>query len=104
MRSSAVAVEALGYYLGTKLFTLVLFVEKRHTNASVGDQEKLRSSGVKLFFMPFRFFQRIRIAPGLTLNLSKGGVSVSAGPRGAKFTVGTSGTRATVGLPGTGLQ
>jgi len=54
--------------------------------------------------MPFRFFQRIRIAPGLTLNLSKGGVSVSAGPRGARLTAGTSGTRATVGLPGSGLH
>ena len=53
--------------------------------------------------MSFRFFQRIRIAPGLTLNLSKRGASVSMGPRGAQFTVGTSGTRATVGLPGTGL-
>lgn len=54
--------------------------------------------------MPFRFFQRIRIAPGLRLNLSKGGLSLSAGPRGAQFTVGTSGTRATAGLPGTGLH
>lgn len=54
--------------------------------------------------MPFRFFQRFRIAPGLRLNVSKGGVSVSAGPRGAQFTVGTSGTRATAGLPGTGLH
>lgn len=54
--------------------------------------------------MPFRFFQRIRIAPGLTLNLSKGGVSMSAGPRGARVTAGTSGTRATAGLPGTGLH
>ncbi|MDV7390626.1 DUF4236 domain-containing protein, partial [Arthrospira platensis SPKY1] len=53
--------------------------------------------------MSFRFFQRIRIAPGLTLNLSKRGVSVSAGPRGLQFTAGTSGTRATVGLPGSGL-
>lgn len=53
--------------------------------------------------MSFRFFQRVRIAPGLTLNLSKRGASVSVGPRGAKFTVGTRGTRATVGLPGTGL-
>jgi len=53
--------------------------------------------------MPFRFFRRVRIAPGLTLNLSKSGVSVSAGPRGAKFTLGTRGNRATVGLPGTGL-
>ena len=54
--------------------------------------------------MPFRFFQRFRIAPGLRLNVSKGGVSVSAGPRGAQFTLGTSGTRATVGLPGSGLH
>ena len=54
--------------------------------------------------MPFRFFRRIRIAPGVTLNLSKGGASISVGPRGAKFTVGTSGTRATAGLPGTGLH
>ena len=53
--------------------------------------------------MSFRFFNRVRIAPGLTLNLSKTGASVSAGPRGAKFTVGTSGSRATVGLPGSGL-
>jgi tetratricopeptide (TPR) repeat protein len=78
--------------------------KKQRTNPAVENQEKLRTSGVKLFGMPFRFFQRIRIAPGLTLNLSKGGVSVSAGPRGAKFTVGTSGTRATVGLPGSGLH
>lgn len=54
--------------------------------------------------MPFRFFQRFRIAPGLRLNVSKGGISLSAGPRGAQFTVGTSGTRATAGLPGTGLH
>ncbi|MBW2280150.1 MAG: DUF4236 domain-containing protein [Deltaproteobacteria bacterium] len=53
--------------------------------------------------MSFRFWRRIRIAPGVTLNLSKGGVSVSFGPRGAKFTVGKSGARATAGIPGTGL-
>jgi tetratricopeptide (TPR) repeat protein len=54
--------------------------------------------------MPFRFFRRLRIARGLTLNLSKRGVSVSAGPQGARFTMGTSGTRATAGLTGTGLH
>ena len=54
--------------------------------------------------MSFRFFRRIRIAPGVTLNLSKSGASVSVGPRGAKFTVGPRGTRATLGLPGTGLS
>src|SRR2546423_7529864 len=53
--------------------------------------------------MPLRFFRRIRIAPGLTVNVSKSGASVSVGPRGAKVTVGRKGVRRTVGLPGTGL-
>ena len=53
--------------------------------------------------MGFRFWRRIRLAPGLTVNLSKSGGSLSFGPRGAKFTVGSRGKRATVGLPGTGL-
>lgn len=54
--------------------------------------------------MTFRFFRRFRIAPGVHLNLSKGGVSMSAGPRGLKATVGTSGRRVTAGIPGTGLH
>ncbi len=53
--------------------------------------------------MALRFFRRMKLAPGLTFNLSKGGASLSFGPRGGKFTVGTSGMRATAGLPGTGL-
>ena len=53
--------------------------------------------------MSFRFWRRIRIAPGVALNLSKSGGSLSFGPRGAKFTIGPRGKRATVGIPGTGL-
>ena len=53
--------------------------------------------------MAFRFFRRLRIAPGITMNLSKRGGSLSFGPRGGKVTVGTSGVRRTVSLPGTGL-
>jgi len=53
--------------------------------------------------MGFRFFKRMNILPGVTLNLSKGGGSVSVGPQGAKLTFGTSGARATFGLPGSGL-
>jgi tetratricopeptide (TPR) repeat protein len=53
--------------------------------------------------MGFRFFKRIKLLPGVHLNLTKRGASVSAGPRGAKVTVGTSGVRGTVGIPGTGL-
>ena len=54
--------------------------------------------------MGFRFNRRIRILPGIRLNLGKGGVSTSIGKRGAWLTVGKRGTRVTVGLPGTGLS
>jgi len=53
--------------------------------------------------MSFRFFRRIKILPGVTLNLSKSGMSVSAGVRGAHVTVGANGVRQTVGLPGSGI-
>ena len=53
--------------------------------------------------MGFRFFRRVNILPGLTLNLSKSGPSFSFGPRGLKYTVGPRGTRKTFGIPGTGL-
>jgi len=52
--------------------------------------------------MAFRFFRRMKIAPGVSLNLSKSGASLSFGPRGAKVTVGPRGVRRTVGIPGTG--
>jgi hypothetical protein len=53
--------------------------------------------------MGFRFFRRVRIAPGFRVNLSKRGVSLSAGGRGHWFTIGPRGVRTTVGSPGTGL-
>ncbi len=53
--------------------------------------------------MAFRFWRRMKIAPGITLNMSKTGPSVSFGPRGAKLTVTRKGGRATGGIPGTGL-
>ena len=53
--------------------------------------------------MSFRFWRRIRLAPGITLNLSKSTASLSFGPRGAKYTISPRGNRVTVGLPGTGL-
>ena len=54
--------------------------------------------------MGFRFFRRIRIAPGVSLNLGKRGASVSVGPRGAKMTFGSRGVRSSVGIPGTGIR
>ena len=53
--------------------------------------------------MSFRFLQRVRLAPGVTLNLGKSSASLSFGPQGAKYTIGSHGARATAGLPGTGL-
>jgi hypothetical protein len=50
-----------------------------------------------------RLFRRVRLAPGISLNLSGSGPSVSLGMRGAHVTVGKSGVRQTVGIPGTGV-
>lgn len=50
-----------------------------------------------------RFRRRIRIAPGLRLNLSGSGLSLSAGPRGASVTVGPRGVWRNLSIPGTGL-
>lgn len=54
--------------------------------------------------MALRFNRRIRIVPGLTLNVGKRGVSASVGTTGAKVTIGPTGVRRTIGLPGTGLS
>lgn len=53
--------------------------------------------------MGFRFFKRVQVIPGVTLNFSKSGVSTSFGPKGLKYTVGKSGSRFTAGIPGTGI-
>lgn len=54
--------------------------------------------------MAFRFQRRIKIAPGIRLNVSKGGVGLSAGPRGASVSVGRRGVYGNVGIPGSGLS
>jgi hypothetical protein len=63
--------------------------------------EILHSSAI----MGLRFQKKIRILPGIYLNLSKSGLSVSAGGHGATVNMGTSGRKtATIGVPGTGLS
>lgn len=54
--------------------------------------------------MSFRFQKRVRIAPGLRLNISKGGLSTSAGVRGASVTLGRHGLYGNFGAPETGLS
>jgi hypothetical protein len=51
-----------------------------------------------------RFRRSIKIIPGVRLNLSKSGGSVSLGVRGAHYTIGAKGARTTVGIPGSGLS
>ena len=53
--------------------------------------------------MGWRVFRRIRIAPGLRLNVSKSGPSISVGGRGFTTTFGRRGRRTTIGIPGTGV-
>ena len=55
--------------------------------------------------MGLRYNRRVRVAPGLRLNLSKSGIGYSIGRRGMWFTKRADGVRqATVGLPSTGLS
>ena len=54
--------------------------------------------------MGFRFRRRIRIAPGIQLNIGKTGISTSVGGRGLTMNIGRGKTRTTVGIPGTGLS
>ncbi|MBE0487827.1 MAG: DUF4236 domain-containing protein [Halomonas sp.] len=53
--------------------------------------------------MAFRFQRRIRLAPGVRLNLGKRGLGLSVGPRGASLSMGPSGVHGHAGIPGTGL-
>jgi hypothetical protein len=55
--------------------------------------------------MGVRFQKRIRIFPGVYINLSKSGISASVGGKGATVNVGSTGRRmVTFGIPGTGLS
>lgn len=51
-----------------------------------------------------RFRKRIKIAPGLHINIGERGVSASVGRPGATVNIGQRGVRTTVGLPGTGIS
>jgi hypothetical protein len=52
----------------------------------------------------FRFRRSVKVLPGLRLNLSGSGASVSLGGRGLHYTIGPKGTRTSIGFPGTGLS
>ena len=54
--------------------------------------------------MGLRFQKRIRVLPGVRVNVGLRGVSTSVGVRGASLTFGKRGTHANVGAPGTGFS
>ncbi len=55
--------------------------------------------------MGFRFRRRIRVLPGISLNVGKSGfTSLSTGIRGFTMNFGRRGTRTTTSLPGPGLS
>lgn len=53
--------------------------------------------------MAWRYRKRLKIIPGVHLNLSKSGVSATIGVRGMSVTYGNKGTYANIGIPGTGI-
>jgi hypothetical protein len=53
--------------------------------------------------MGLRFYRRVRILPGVRVNISRSGPSLTVGVRGAHVTVGKRGVTRTIGLPGTGV-
>jgi hypothetical protein len=53
---------------------------------------------------PWRFRRSIRILPGVRLNLSRRGPSVSVGEHGVTTNVGPDGPRTSLNIPGTGLS
>jgi tetratricopeptide (TPR) repeat protein len=54
--------------------------------------------------MGFRFGKSISLGKGIRLNISKGGLGISAGVKGFRVGVGPRGARLTTGIPGTGVS
>ena len=53
--------------------------------------------------MGWRFRKRIKLLPGIFLNISKSGFGLNLGIKGANVTIGPNGTSVNTGIPGTGL-
>jgi len=53
--------------------------------------------------MGFRFRRTVSVLPGVHLNMSKSGGSVSIGKKGAMLNLGRGGETVSLGIPGTGL-
>jgi AAA+ superfamily predicted ATPase len=54
--------------------------------------------------MSLRFRKRLKLLPGIYLNLGLNGVSTTIGPRGANINIGKGGVYLNTGMPGTGIS
>lgn len=54
--------------------------------------------------MGLRFRKSVKVLPGIKLNFSKSGTSMTVGKRGMSANFSSRGTRTTIGIPGTGLS
>jgi hypothetical protein len=54
--------------------------------------------------MPLRFRKTFTIFPGVRVNVSKGGTSITVGKKGFHLNFSKRGVRQTVGIPGTGIS
>src|SRR5215216_4325403 len=54
--------------------------------------------------MPVRFRRTFTLFPGVKVNLSKGGMSITVGTKGFHLNFSKRGVRQTVGLPGSGIS
>lgn len=53
--------------------------------------------------MGIRYRKRIKILPGVNINISKSGISTTIGPKGCSVNIGKNGTYLNAGIPGTGI-
>lgn len=53
--------------------------------------------------MGIRYRKRVKVAPGVYINLSKSGMSTTLGPRGLSVNIGKDGAFLNTGIPGTGF-
>jgi hypothetical protein len=81
----------------------VSYLINKSRGAGILESTPPRFGGKTGGLVGFRFGKRIKIAPGLNLNISKRGLSVRGGVKGAGYSVGTSGHRVSAGIPGTGI-
>lgn len=54
--------------------------------------------------MALRFHKSVRLAPGIRMNISKHGLSLSLGTKGLTMNLGRQRAKVTAGFPGTGLS